>query len=128
MECTLCYDYLKKENQVFDENETCFYVEFPHEILKNWGMILPKRCCETVFDLNEEEILDTFRLLNKHKKIISDNFSPDGYNIGWNCYPIGGQDTPHAHLHLIPRFKDEPFAGRGIRYLFKKEENRRPGI
>jgi len=26
---------------------------------------------------------------------------------------------------IIPRFKDEPFAGRGIRYWLKQEGNRR---
>jgi histidine triad (HIT) family protein len=25
----------------------------------------------------------------------------------------------HAHLHVIPRHKDEPLAGRGIRYWLK---------
>src|SRR3989339_1346957 len=123
MICTLCYDFLKKDDLIFDENETCFYVELPHEILEYSRMILPKRCAETVFDLNEEEIKDTFRLLNKHKKRIQDELSPEGFNVGWNCYPTGGQDTPHAHLHLIPRFSDEPFAGKGIRYWFKSEEN-----
>jgi len=53
MICTLCYDFLKKDDLIFDENETCFYVEFSHEILEYSRMILPKRCAETVFDLNE---------------------------------------------------------------------------
>ena len=127
MTCTLCYDYLKEDDHIVDENETCFYVEFPHEIIENWGMVLPKRCIETVFDLNEQEIQDTFKLLNKHKKKVQEKLSPQGFNVGWNCYPIGGQDTMHAHLHLIPRFDDEPFAGKGIRHWFKKEQNRRPG-
>jgi hypothetical protein len=31
----------------------------------------------------------------------------------------------HAHLHVIPRFADEPLAGRGIRYALKQPTNRR---
>lgn len=52
---------------------------------------------------------------------------PDGFNVGWNCFAAGGQSIPHAHLHVIPRFRDEPFAGKGIRHWLKSEANRRPG-
>ena len=90
MECTLCYNYLKKQRFVIDENDSCFYVEFPHDIIEMWGMVLPKGCCETVFELNEKEIVDTFKLLNKHKEKTQKEISPDGFNVGWNCYPVGG--------------------------------------
>ena len=32
----------------------------------------------------------------------------------------------HAHLHVIPRFDDEPQAGRGIRWAIKQTNNLRP--
>ncbi|HTE22587.1 MAG TPA: HIT domain-containing protein [Candidatus Limnocylindria bacterium] len=54
-----------------------------------------------------------------------DEHDPDGYNLGWNIYPTGGQNVDHAHLHLIPRYKDEPLATKGIRYAFKQSSNRR---
>jgi len=31
-----------------------------------------------------------------------------------------------AHLHVIPTFADEPYAGNGIRHWLKSEANRRP--
>ena len=33
-----------------------------------------------------------------------------------------------VHLHVIPRFADEPLAGKGIRYFMKQAQNRRPGF
>ena len=51
---------------------------------------------------------------------------PTGYNVGWNCGSEAGQEVFHAHLHVIPRFADEPLAGKGIRHWLKQEENRRP--
>jgi histidine triad (HIT) family protein len=50
--------------------------------------------------------------------------SPDGYNVGWNCGRVGGQEVFHAHLHVIPRFRQEPLAGQGIRSHLKSEANR----
>ena len=51
-------------------------------------------------------------------------FHPAGYNIGWNCGATGGQDLFHAHMHVIPRFAQEPLAGKGIRALLKSDANR----
>jgi diadenosine tetraphosphate (Ap4A) HIT family hydrolase len=124
--CTLCYEYLATCTTIVAENDTCFYVEIPHEVLNGWGMVLPKRHCETVFDLTENEMVDTHHLLTLAKKKLEASLQPDGFNVGWNCLPVGGQDTPHAHCHLIPRFRDEPLADKGIRYWFKQSSNRRP--
>ena len=92
--------------------------------LKHSGVIIPVRHRETVFDLTEEEIGATFRLLAVVKRWLDDEFQPAGYNIGWNCGTAGGQTLFHAHMHVIPRFTQEPLAGTGIRALLKSEANR----
>jgi hypothetical protein len=43
-----------------------------------------------------------------------------------NCFPEPGQPQLHAHLHVILRFDDEPFADQGGRSTIKVAENRRP--
>ena len=90
------------------------------------GVIVPTRHAETVFDLTSDEVRDTFALLADVKAWMDQTYQPQGYNIGWNCGRIGGQEVMHAHMHVIPRFEDEPYAGRGIRYWLKQEANRRP--
>ena len=80
----------------------------------------------TVFDLSAEEWVATKELIDRAKAYVDSKYNPDGYNVGWNCGDAGGQDVFHAHLHIIPRHADEPFAGRGIRSWIKREENRRP--
>ena len=92
--------------------------------LKHSGVIIPVQHRETVFDLSEAEITATFRLLAVVKKWMDANFAPDGYNIGWNCGKIGGQELFHAHMHVIPRFRREPLAGQGIRTLLKSDANK----
>jgi histidine triad (HIT) family protein len=92
--------------------------------LKHSGVIVPVQHRETVFDLTEAEITATFRLLAAVKKWMDANFAPDGYNVGWNCGKIGGQELFHAHLHVIPRFRQEPLAGTGIRTWLKSDANK----
>ena len=50
-------------------------------------------------------------------------FSPDGHNVGWNCGRVCGQKIFHAHLHIIPRFRQEPLAGQGIKSHLRSEAN-----
>jgi len=45
---------------------------------------------------------------------IDRELAPDGYNVGWNSGVAAGQEVFHAHMHVIPRFGDEPLAGKGI--------------
>jgi diadenosine tetraphosphate (Ap4A) HIT family hydrolase len=112
------------------ENELCLYSSHRFDenvgVLPYSGIIVPKRIAETVFDLHSDEILATFALLEHVKTHLDATIRPDGYTIGWNCYPVASQVIPHAHLHVIPRFADEPKAGQGIRYHLKQADNRRP--
>ncbi len=89
-------------------------------------MVLPLAHKETPFDLNGEEWEATKRLLCLVRDRVDDLHQPDGWNVGWNVQAVGGQSIPHAHCHLIPRYSDEPFAGRGLRWWIKGDDNRRP--
>ena len=86
-------------------------------------VIIPKSHVPTPFDLSEQEWLDTYQMLAELKAYLDERFKPDGYNLGWNVGTFAGQVVPYVHMHVIPRFKGEPFAGKGIRYLFKQTEN-----
>ena len=92
--------------------------------LKHSGVIVPVAHRPTVFDLTEPEIVATFRLLADVKAWMDERFCPAGYNVGWNCGRVGGQEIFHAHLHVIPRFRQEPLAGQGIRSHLKSDANR----
>lgn len=124
--CPFCWPEVEKEAILVSEHNV--FIRTSSKVLVGSGMIITKKHRETVFDLTEEEFLDTYTLLNKVKKVLDEELNPDGYNVGWNCYPVGGQTVPHAHLHIIPRFKDEPLAGKGIRHHLKQKGNLRESL
>ncbi len=119
--CPLCKI---NEDEIIFENEYVYFLQQEQEVLIGSGIIIPKAHRETVFDLTREEWNATFSLLKDVKNHLDNTYKPDGYNIGWNVRKIGGQEIMHAHLHVIPRFKEEPFANRGIRYWLKQKENK----
>lgn len=127
-ECPFCHLESVEEQEVILRNEHCMFLQIPQEVLIGSGIIVPIEHRETVFDLTVDEWSATYSLLHEVKALLDEKYRPDGYNIGWNCSKTGGQHIMHAHLHVIPRFSDEPYAGKGIRHWLKSIENQqRPG-
>ena len=124
MTCPFCA--LAPADIVLD-GERCLLIETRDPILVGSGMIVPRAHRETVFDLTPDEWVETYDLLRRARALLDEQYQPDGYNVGWNSGAVGGQEVFHAHLHVIPRFRDEPLAGKGIRHALKQPTNRRPG-
>lgn len=103
------------------ENDLCVYTQNPKYFdgLPHSGLIVTKRPCETVFDLTPEEAAAVHALLAEVRAYLDATVKPDGYTVGWNVYPAGGQHIPHVHLHVIPRWNTDPAAGAGLRYFLK---------
>jgi histidine triad (HIT) family protein len=125
MECPYCSLAVFDPTVVFRDDNVWFLQDPRYQgALKHSGIIIPVAHRETVFELTEPEMIATFRLLSRVKRWMDVQLSPDGYNVGWNCGRVGGQEVFHAHLHVIPRFAQEPLAGQGIRSHLKSEANR----
>ncbi|MDE2900430.1 MAG: HIT family protein [Chloroflexota bacterium] len=125
MQCPFCKPHVE-DLPIVGRNEHCLSIDVADEILAGSRIIVPRQHRATPFEMTEAEITATFELLRAAKLEIDSAMSPDGYNIGWNSGAIAGQEVFHAHLHVVPRFRDEPLAGMGIRYWLKQENNRRP--
>lgn len=125
MTCPFCSPQSDQEQRIVLSNEHCLFSQKPQQVLVGSGLIVPKAHRETVFDLTSEEWRATYDLLQEVKLLLDKEYQPQGYNVGWNCGHVGGQEIFHAHLHVIPRFKDEPYAGKGIRHWIKQAENQR---
>ncbi|NQT22029.1 MAG: HIT domain-containing protein [Candidatus Omnitrophica bacterium] len=68
-------------------------------------MIAPFRHVRSLELLNDKELLDLMKLLNKTKKLLDKKLKPDGYNIGANLGKIGGAGFEgHVHIHIVPRW------------------------
>jgi diadenosine tetraphosphate (Ap4A) HIT family hydrolase len=126
-DCPYCNLKADVEQDIVFENETCYFIqkESEQQVLQGSGLIIPKKHKRDVFELSAQEFSDSRELLLLAKEFLDKKFTPDGYSVGWNTGKAGGQSIFHAHLHMIPRYKDEPYAGRGIRYWIKQDENKR---
>ena len=126
MPCRFCRPNLRNEEIVLESDHCCCrFIQNEQPVLLGSGLIIPKLHRETVFDLTVEEWTDTYHLTRKVKGLLNELHHPDGFNLGWNSGAVAGQEILHAHLHIIPRYRDELYAGKGIRYWLKQEANSR---
>lgn len=85
-----------------DEHVLAFLDIFPHA--KGHTVVAPKKHIETFLELTEVETQNFASGVQKTMKRIDEVLNPDGFNVGWNERPAGGQVVPHLHVHIFPRY------------------------
>lgn len=132
--CSFCdLDGFRQNSILVRENDLCLFASGgegkgegeAQDVLLGSGIIVPKAHRETVFDLSADEFMATRTLLLEVRPLLDSHYRPDGYTVGWNCFAASGQSVPHAHLHVLLRYSDEPHAGKGIRRFLRQPDNRR---
>jgi len=107
------------ERETILENELAiaFYDKYP--VTLKHILIIPKRHCENYFSLSQPEINAINRLTHELKsKLITEDKTITGFNVGFNVGEDAGQTVFHCHMHLIPRRKrDVPNPKGGIRNI-----------
>jgi diadenosine tetraphosphate (Ap4A) HIT family hydrolase len=94
--------------EVVEENilAICFKDAFP--VTKGHLLIIPKRHLSDYFDLVQAEINAINALmLSGRDKLVKEDSSILGFNIGINNGGVAGQTIFHCHIHLIPRRKGD---------------------
>lgn len=132
------YEY-QHYNQIYKESECIFcktdaaytlvselatiysiYDKYP--VSEGHTLVIPKRHSNTYFDLQLKEQIALWIMVNRVKKILTQKFKPDGFNVGFNVSESGGQTIFHTHIHVIPRYKnDVPNPKGGIRNVIPEK-------
>jgi len=74
---------------------------------KGHTLVIPKEHHVTMLDIPRD---DAEKLMGKAQdiaKAISGALAPEGFNLFCNNGPIAGQEVPHLHVHIAPRFKND---------------------
>ncbi len=68
-------------------------------------MIAPFRHVGDPEKLEDEELLEFEKLLQRSLSALRRAMSPDGFNVGMNLGRVAGAGVPdHAHWHVVPRW------------------------
>lgn len=90
-------------HKIYEDKSNLAFLDIkPHA--QGHTVVIPKVHAETVFDLSEKQNKDLMTAVLNTMKRIQDKLHPDGFNVGWNHNPAGGQVVPHLHVHIFPRY------------------------
>ena len=115
MDCPFCPD--KINSKIIEEYGSVFAIGDNYPVTKGHLLILPRRHTPDFFSMTVNEAKDAEHLLRQlRERLLHQDATITGFNIGINCGISAGQTIMHAHIHLIPRRDgDTPKPRGGVR-------------
>lgn len=115
--CLFCKDAKGKSL----DHELAYSARDSYAVSPGHTLVMPKRHVASFFELTPEEVQACMDLIAEERKLIDEEFKPDGYNIGVNVGPAAGQSIFHVHIHIIPRYEgDVENPQGGVRHVIPK--------
>ena len=107
------------EDRILEENELAIAIRDAFPVTALHTLVIPKRHVADYFELYQPERNAMQQLLESQRsKLLEEDQSITGFNVGNNIGESAGQTVMHCHTHLIPRRSgdvDSPAGGiRGV--------------
>lgn len=94
-------------------NEHAFAIRDQSFISPGHALVITKRVVPDWFSASEVERAALIQLVDDVKrKLDGGDHRPDGYNITFNTGAAAGQTGMHLHIHVIPRFTNNPLKAK----------------
>jgi histidine triad (HIT) family protein len=72
------------------------------------ALVIPRAHTENLFEVSEDDMLATMASARRLAQRMRDTIKPDGINILNAAGRAAWQSVFHFHLHVIPRYRDDP--------------------
>lgn len=105
-------------------NDSAFAIRDRFPVSPGHTLVIPRRLTSTWWDASADERLALLELVEVVKHDLDLEYSPDGYNVGFNAGSAAGQTVDHLHLHVIPRYSGDMADPRGgVRHVIPSKGN-----
>ena len=72
------------------------------------ALVVPRTHSADLMEISDEDLERTMVAARRLARKIDATLEPDGFNILNACRPAAWQTVFHYHLHVIPRYDDDP--------------------
>lgn len=70
-------------------------------------LVIPKKHVNSIIELEDHLIADLFCVAKTIMRVLRSTLDPDGFTVGLNEGRAAGQEIPHLHVNIIPRFEGD---------------------
>jgi histidine triad (HIT) family protein len=72
------------------------------------ALVIPRTHAESLFEVGEDDMFATMAAARRLAQRMRETIKPDGMNILNSTGRAAWQSVFHFHLHVIPRYRDDP--------------------
>ena len=94
--------------QLVDEDEHTVAFMDINPATRGHALVVPRTHSTDLIEIPDEDLEWTMLAARRLTRMIDEALSPDGFNILNSCRPAAWQTVFHYHLHVIPRYDDDP--------------------
>ena len=91
---------------VYEDDDVVSFLD-ANPLSKGHTLVVPRDHHERVADLPDGDRDAVFATLGRLAPVVEDAVDADGINVGMNDGRAAGQEVPHVHGHLVPRFEGD---------------------
>jgi len=91
---------------VYEDEDTLAFMDIS-PIIKGHTLVIPKTCYDPVTETPDEVLTKLILLAKRIAAAQMKGLGADGVNIIQNNGAAAGQEVPHLHIHVIPRFEGD---------------------
>jgi len=96
------------------EDDECIAILDTNPIHKGHALVISKDATPTVSKTPDERLMHMIVIAKRIDEAQKKALGSDGSNILINNGPAAGQEVPHLHIHVIPRYKDDGYDFSGF--------------
>jgi histidine triad (HIT) family protein len=72
------------------------------------ALVVPRTHSADLFEISDEDLERTTLAARRLARKVRAALEPDGFNVLNSCGPVAWQTIFHFHLHVVPRYEDDP--------------------
>jgi len=107
-QCTFCSiaEGKVESKKIYEDNIVIAVLDI-NPANKGHILVFPKKHVQVLGQLNDEEVMHLFNIVNKVSVSIYENLKAEGTNIFVANGVAAGQNMPHVIVHVIPRYQGD---------------------
>ncbi|MEK6252366.1 MAG: HIT domain-containing protein [Actinomycetota bacterium] len=94
--------------QIVDSDEHTVAFMDINPATRGHALVVPRRHSADLMVVSDEDLTHTMLAARRLARRIRDTLEPDGFNILNSCGSAAWQTVFHFHVHVIPRYADDP--------------------
>ena len=91
-----------------DEDERTVAFMDINPATRGHALVIPRRHAANLLEIEAQDLAATIAAAQRLARTVSERLGADGVNLLNSCGPAAWQTVFHFHIHVIPRYEDDP--------------------